>query len=124
MSTLVLGADDTTPDNEREYLDVAKRVARTCVEMYRRQPSGLSADNVRFNAASHRMSVIDAKSIQRPETVESLFYLFRKTGDEQYRMWAWDIFQAMEKHYGGVSRCRRRALRSSADSVVHSESNA
>lgn len=95
---LVLGADDTTPERERVYLDIAARVARTCVEMYRRQPTGLSPDSVRFNPGGG-MSAIDAKSIQRPETVESLFYLFRRTGDETYRTWAWEIFESMEKHY-------------------------
>jgi mannosyl-oligosaccharide alpha-1,2-mannosidase len=34
----------------------------------------------------------------RPEYVESLFYAWRVTADEKYREWAWDAFQAMEKH--------------------------
>ena len=96
---LVLAADDTTPEREKTYVDVAERLARTCVEMYRGQPTGLAPDNVRFDANARRMSPIDPKSIQRPETVESLFYLFRRTGQERYRTWAWEIFEAMERHY-------------------------
>lgn len=55
------------------------------------------------------------KSPRRPETVESLFVAYRSTGDERYRCvtpdcfrrslhptthreWAWEIFQAFEKH--------------------------
>jgi hypothetical protein len=30
--------------------------------------------------------------------IESLFILYRITGDEQYREWAWQTFQAIEKH--------------------------
>jgi len=33
-----------------------------------------------------------------PETVESLFIVYRLTGDERYREYGWDIFQAIEKH--------------------------
>jgi hypothetical protein len=34
----------------------------------------------------------------RPETVESLFIAFRLTGDERFRKFGWDIFQAIEAH--------------------------
>jgi hypothetical protein len=37
-------------------------------------------------------------NLQRPETVESLFYLWRATGDPKYREWGWLIFQAFEKY--------------------------
>ncbi|KAL7675360.1 hypothetical protein ACOME3_001620 [Neoechinorhynchus agilis] len=33
--------------------------------------------------------------ILRPEYVESLFYLFRVTGDHKYREWAWDVVKAL-----------------------------
>eukprot|EP00798_Chlamydomonas_sp_ICE-L_P014757 gene14757-20806_t len=32
----------------------------------------------------------------RPEVVESLFYLWRATGDETYREWGWNMFRAFE----------------------------
>ncbi|CAO3649055.1 unnamed protein product [Mucor hiemalis] len=34
----------------------------------------------------------------RPETVESLFYFYRITGDKSYQDKAWKIFEAIEKH--------------------------
>ncbi|KAI9066522.1 glycoside hydrolase family 47 protein [Trametes sanguinea] len=40
----------------------------------------------------------DARYILRPETVESLFIAYRLTGDERYRKYGWQIFQAIEKH--------------------------
>ncbi|KAF7196002.1 Mannosyl-oligosaccharide 1,2-alpha-mannosidase [Pseudocercospora fuligena] len=40
----------------------------------------------------------DLHNLQRPETVESLFYMWRITGDEIYRKWGWEMFQAWIKH--------------------------
>lgn len=40
----------------------------------------------------------DRHNLQRPETVESLFYMYRITGDEMYREWGWEIFKAFVKH--------------------------
>lgn len=34
----------------------------------------------------------------RPEVVESLFYMWRFTGDVRYQQWAWRIFLAFEKY--------------------------
>jgi len=42
--------------------------------------------------------LLDARYILRPETVESLFLAYRMTGDQKYREWGWEIFQAIEKH--------------------------
>jgi mannosyl-oligosaccharide alpha-1,2-mannosidase len=42
--------------------------------------------------------VADARYRLRPEYVESLFYAFRITGEQRYRDWAWDAFEAMERH--------------------------
>lgn len=39
----------------------------------------------------------DFHNLQRPETVESLFYMWRITGDEIYRQWGWEMFQAFIK---------------------------
>jgi hypothetical protein len=39
-----------------------------------------------------------AHSLLRPETVESLFYMWRYTHDERYRRWGWQIFEASIAH--------------------------
>lgn len=44
------------------------------------------------------MSVGTSWNILRPETVESLFYLWRITGNKTYQEWGWNIFQAFEKN--------------------------
>jgi mannosyl-oligosaccharide alpha-1,2-mannosidase len=40
----------------------------------------------------------DAHNLQRPETVESLLYMWRITGDDIYREWGWEMFEAFVKH--------------------------
>lgn len=41
---------------------------------------------------------LDAHNLQRPETVESLFMMYRITGNAMYREWGWKIFQSFQKH--------------------------
>ncbi|KAI9826517.1 MAG: mannosyl-oligosaccharide alpha-1,2-mannosidase [Phylliscum demangeonii] len=41
---------------------------------------------------------LDAHNLQRPETVESLFYMWRITRDERYRHWGWEMFESFERH--------------------------
>lgn len=40
----------------------------------------------------------DMHNLQRPETIESLFYMWRITGDSTYRDWGWEIFQSFVQH--------------------------
>ncbi|KXL50564.1 glycoside hydrolase family 47 protein [Acidomyces richmondensis BFW] len=40
----------------------------------------------------------DSHNLQRPETVESLFYMWRITGEEKYREWGWQMFQNFITH--------------------------
>lgn len=40
----------------------------------------------------------DTHNLQRPETIESLFYLYRLTGNKTYQDWGWEIFQSFEKY--------------------------
>lgn len=54
----------------------------------------------------------DAHNLLRPETVESLFVLWRVTGKSHYRDWSWHIFRAFHQHsrvaaggYANVDSC-------------------
>jgi mannosyl-oligosaccharide alpha-1,2-mannosidase len=40
----------------------------------------------------------DVHNLQRPETVESLFYMYRITKDKKYRQWGWEMFEAFREH--------------------------
>ncbi|GAB5588598.1 hypothetical protein Unana1_03498 [Umbelopsis nana] len=50
---------------------------------------------------SHRLKsiyVTDASYLLRPETIESLFVLYRITGDHKYQQYGWDIWQSIETY--------------------------
>ena len=40
----------------------------------------------------------DSHYLLRPETIESLFYLYYFTGNKTYQDWGWKIFQGIEKY--------------------------
>ena len=40
----------------------------------------------------------DNHNLQRPETAESLFYMWRITHDPIYREWGWEMFKAFIKY--------------------------
>ncbi|KAJ2004452.1 hypothetical protein GGI04_002606 [Coemansia thaxteri] len=96
---------------------VAKELARTCYHSYAMTPTGLGPDTISFNATETRPSYynnawwykesqFDAygvgssnpQYVLRPETVETLFILYRITGDTKYQDWGWNIFLAIEKY--------------------------
>ncbi|XP_045201287.2 endoplasmic reticulum mannosyl-oligosaccharide 1,2-alpha-mannosidase-like [Mercenaria mercenaria] len=98
--TLALGHLNGLPD---DHLDLGKALTSTCYQMYARMPTHLSPEIVYFNQAQGApedliVKPLDAHNLLRPETVESLFYLYRITKNEQYREWGWKIFQAFKKH--------------------------
>jgi len=64
--------------------------------------AGLAPEFVRFG---EDMEVGAAHNLLRPETVEALFVLWRTTGDQRYRKWGWEIFQAFEKNCRVSCRC-------------------
>ena len=93
------GLDGLEEEKKRGYLELADGLGEMCYQMYVRQPSGISPDSVRMqNAGDAEFVTQDSKYILRPETVESLFYLYRVTGDEKYRRMSYRIFEAVRKH--------------------------
>ncbi|KAI8462830.1 MAG: glycoside hydrolase [Monoraphidium minutum] len=48
-------------------------------------------------AARRRFTPLSRQDFLRPEAAETLFYLWRATGDEVYREWGWNMFRAWER---------------------------
>ncbi|WVZ87033.1 hypothetical protein U9M48_033734 [Paspalum notatum var. saurae] len=94
---LALGASGYGPEKSEEIMNLAKELARTCYNFYQTTPTKLAGENYFFHAGQD-MSVGTSWNILRPETVESLTYLWRLTGNKTYQDWGWDIFQAFEKN--------------------------
>lgn len=93
---LALGAASGATDQAtgKKHMQVAEELARTCYESYNRQASGIGPESSRFEPSFHAR---DAAYHMRPETVESLFYLWRITKDQKYRDWGWQIFVSIER---------------------------
>ncbi|TFJ95782.1 transcriptional regulator [Platysternon megacephalum] len=85
-------------------MELAKALIETCYQMYAQVETGLSPEIVHFNlhAQKDRKDVeikpADRHNLLRPETVESLFYLHRFTGDKKYQDWGWEILQNFNKY--------------------------
>ncbi|XP_067661758.1 endoplasmic reticulum mannosyl-oligosaccharide 1,2-alpha-mannosidase-like isoform X1 [Haliotis asinina] len=86
-----------------DHMDFAKELTHTCYQTYNKMPTKLSPEITYFNMAPGAqedliVKPLDAHNLLRPETVESLLYMHRLTGDKKYREWGWQIFQAFEKY--------------------------
>ncbi|KAK9477386.1 glycoside hydrolase [Lipomyces japonicus] len=84
-------------------LKLSKELIRTCYQMYAATKTGIAPEIVFFNKDPSMSEDIhvkfqDAHNLQRPETVESLFILWRITKDPIYREWGWTIFEAFRKY--------------------------
>ncbi|ROW01645.1 hypothetical protein VSDG_02275 [Cytospora chrysosperma] len=110
-----------TWDKQKEKdMQLAREVMHTCWGMYKYMATGLAAEITYFKVpnppkeegSSHRAPAEfdpdpeakwrkdfivkgqDTHNLQRPETVESLFYMWRITGDVKYREWGWEMFKS------------------------------
>jgi len=94
------------------HLPLAEALARTCTEMYRASGLMLAPEIVHFDTGGEEVHIkpADAHCILRPETVESLFYLYRVTRNRTYQDEGWAIAEAIERHArvgsGGYSSLR------------------
>lgn len=94
---LALGSSGHGDEDSRKLFSLAEELAWTCYNFYQSTPTKLAGENYFFHSGED-MSVGTSWNIMRPETVESLFYLWRLTGNKTYQEWGWNIFQAFEKN--------------------------
>ncbi|KAG0212767.1 hypothetical protein BGX28_005613 [Mortierella sp. GBA30] len=86
---------------------LAKQVAEGCYLSYHHSVTGLGPEAMKFEQNGktfvanpdtyYSRSMSRRKYILRPETVESLWILYRLTGEKKYQEQAWEIFQSLEK---------------------------
>ncbi|XP_031480391.1 mannosyl-oligosaccharide 1,2-alpha-mannosidase MNS1-like isoform X2 [Nymphaea colorata] len=94
---IALGSFGYGPEDAAKFMSLAKELAWTCYNFYQSTPTKLAGENYYFHGGQD-MSVGTSWNILRPETVESLMYLWRLTGNKTYQEWGWNIFQAFEKN--------------------------
>ncbi|XP_075041487.1 endoplasmic reticulum mannosyl-oligosaccharide 1,2-alpha-mannosidase-like [Mixophyes fleayi] len=99
--TLALGAHNGITS---DHMEIAVSLMETCYQMYKQMETGLSPEISHFflHAAKGSKDIdvktADRHNLLRPETVESLFYLYRFTGDTKYQDWGWEILQSFNKY--------------------------
>ncbi|KAL0965378.1 hypothetical protein UPYG_G00280530 [Umbra pygmaea] len=98
--TLALGAHNGLPE---DHMELALQLMETCHQMYVQMETGLSPEIAHFNLQPSdgrdvHVKPADRHNLLRPETVESLFYLYRFTKDTKYRDWGWEILESFNKY--------------------------
>ena len=85
---------------DAKRMQLARDILETCIHMYEDQVTGLAPEIVFFKGGEKDIHVkpADAHNLLRPETVESLFILYRLTMDESYRSRGWQMFQNFRKY--------------------------
>ncbi|GAU87970.1 hypothetical protein RvY_00747 [Ramazzottius varieornatus] len=85
-------------------LKLAHELTTTCRTSYASTKTRLGPESFSFNDLGQPAPDFRSENYAlRPEVVESYFYLWKITGNEMYRDWAWDAAQAIDKH------CRTRS---------------
>ncbi|KAG0243919.1 hypothetical protein BGW41_000752 [Actinomortierella wolfii] len=91
---------------------LARQITESCYLSYHHSTTGLGPENFKFQSTQdsngkffdsrlpgtyYEHGWSDTKYILRPETLESLWILYRLTGDKKYPEQAWEIFQSLER---------------------------
>lgn len=92
-----LGAATKTEGDWTYKLDIGRRVTDTCYSLYSDSKTGLGGDTGRVSSDGNKIEA-SGKVALRPEVVESLFYMYRISGDYVYKQHALDIIDSLEKN--------------------------
>ncbi len=89
-------------EETEQLLRFAEDLTETCYQMYSQMSTGLSPEIVYFNSFEGATSDLyvkdnDKHNLLRPETVESLYYLYKITKNKKYQDYGWKIFESFEK---------------------------
>ncbi|KAK8008979.1 glycosyl hydrolase family 47 [Apiospora marii] len=105
--------------NIPEHLKIAEKIARGCAWAYNAFPIGIMPEAFSLYSCTNMEScpwdevywqgtgdkrlpkgfknMIEPKYILRPEAIESLFFMYRMTGNPEYQEMAWGMFQSIKK---------------------------
>ena len=122
---VALGASKATQPNHRNEnlqssMELAKVLVEGCNEMYTTTATGIGPEELSmhrwleeserdFQGFQSGGGGTDTSYFLRPEFLESVFVLYRLTGDTKYQEMGWTVFERIEKHcrtefgYSGLS---------------------
>ena len=81
-----------------DTLRVAEGLGEACWQMYAISPTGLAGEGTRFDKTGAHTVAGSRWYIQRPEAVESFWYLFRFTGNKKWQDYGTRVFESIEAH--------------------------
>ena len=98
--------DDST------HMDIGRKLSDGCAWTYKNAPNGITPEVFSMTAcptlsaceynsppgSSPFSEVGDGRYVLRPEAIESIFYMYRITGESKYQDIAWEMFEAISKH--------------------------
>jgi mannosyl-oligosaccharide alpha-1,2-mannosidase len=94
------------------HIDIGRKISEGCAWTYKNAPNGIMPEVFSMTAcptlsaceytsppgSSPFSEVGDGRYVLRPEAIESIFYMYRITGEAKYQDIAWEMFQAISKH--------------------------
>ena len=97
--------------NNEKHVEIGRKLTDGCIWLYRNSPNGIMPEKFTlFSCPSQAecewdrgnqdfyVGVNDRRYLLRPEAIESVFYLYRITGDPSLQEAAWDMFQAITNY--------------------------
>jgi mannosyl-oligosaccharide alpha-1,2-mannosidase len=93
------------------HSDIGRKISDGCAWTYKNAPNGIMPEVFSMTAcpswseceytqpqsdSSPFTEVNDGRYVLRPEAIESIFYMYRITGERKYQDIAWDMFQAID----------------------------
>lgn len=99
--TLALGVHYGMP---KHHMKIAEDLMYTCTLTWLRQPTNLAPEITYYNTQPTStnedffVKSNDAHYLLRPETVESLWYMYHLTGNKTFQDWGWQMFQGIENY--------------------------
>jgi mannosyl-oligosaccharide alpha-1,2-mannosidase len=94
------------------HIDIGRKLSDGCAWTYKHSPNGIMPEvfsmaacptwaECEYTAQSGPTpfsNIDDGRYILRPEAIESIFYMYRITGERKYQDIAWDMFQAIDNN--------------------------
>lgn len=97
--------------SNEKHVEIGRKLTDGCIWLYKNSPNGVMPEKFSlFSCPSPTeckwdrgdkdffVGVNDRRYLLRPETIESVFYLYRITGDPSLQEAAWDMFQAITNY--------------------------
>lgn len=94
----------------QKQLEVGARLTETCYNSYAQTATGLGPEVMEGSTLTSAAGMDAASYHLRPETVESIFYMWRATHDIKYREWGWKIAQVGNKRVHEVCSTSKNIL--------------